>query len=243
MEIFLQPIVNSNTLRIEGCETLLRWKRSDGDISPAVFIPVAESTGLINSIGKWVFEKAASLQKKIQDLYGETDIPYVSVNISQKQLNQADFISQIKSVLLRTGANPAGMLLEITESALMDDMSDRDRIMEEFGRIGLKIAIDDFGTGYSSFSELVKMPVDNLKIDKAFIDNIDTHSGAQTVASAIIKMASALDLKVIAEGVETQSQVDFLKEQGCTSIQGYFFYKPMNETMFLELINKQMFIS
>ena len=234
LQIRLQPIVDAKTAKIVGCETLLRWFPSDTPVSPAEFIPIAESTGIIVPIGQWVFEQACILQAQIGKLMPAS--PYISVNLSARQLNEPDLLKQFKNIIHETGANPEYILLEITESALIDDVDSKRELILEFGRLGMKIAIDDFGTGYSSLGQLVKMPVDSLKIDKVFIDNIGKKPGADSVVSAIIQMAHSLDMKVIAEGVEVIEQLDFLNKNKCNNIQGYYFYQPLEQEKFLELL-------
>lgn len=227
LHTMLQPIVNSTTGEIIGAETLLRWTKDQEVISPGVFIPIAEMTGSILSIGEWVFRRACVIQYDWAQTFRGQTVPYITVNLSARQLNEPDLVEKFSVIMRETQADPNMMVLEITESTLMKDVEHTIRILNELGELGLSLAVDDFGTGYSSLSHLKRLPVDTLKVDRIFVDGIDHHDDTRSITAAIINMAHSLDLNVTAEGVETMEQMDMLREMGCDTIQGYYFYKPM----------------
>ncbi|MDH4099624.1 MAG: EAL domain-containing protein, partial [Nitrospirota bacterium] len=226
-ELYLQPVVDTMENRIIGAEALLRWHPPFGEVPPSQFIPVAEMTGAITSIGMWVFEQACLLQKRIVEQRGEASSFFISVNVSTRQLSEKGFVGQITRVLERTGAVPEDIVVEITETALMSDIEMNLMALQELGKLGLKLAVDDFGTGYSSLGQLIRMPVDKLKIDRIFVDGMFRQDSARSIVAAIVNMASALGLAVIAEGVETREHVEGLKALGCGLAQGYYFARPM----------------
>lgn len=200
----LQPIVNSTTGDIIGAETLLRWKKGDEEISPGLFIPIAEMTGSILSIGEWVFKQACLIQADWNQSLN-AHVPYITVNLSPRQLNEPELVHKFAKVMRETKANPNMIVLEITETTLMKDVEYTIRTLNELGRLGLSLAVDDFGTGYSSLSHLRRLPVDTLKVDRVFVDGIDHHEDTRSIATAIINMAHSLELRVTAEGVETEA--------------------------------------
>ena len=196
---FFQPQVNSDGT-IVGAETLIRWNHpDDGFISPAVFIPVAEVTGLILPIGEWVL-KTACQQLKIWSDKGHS-IHHLAVNVSPRQFRQPNFISQVKQILDDTGADPGQLGLELTEGMVIDNILDTIEKMQGLKALGIELSIDDFGTGYSSLAYLKKMPLDILKIDQSFVRDIENDLNDAAIVDTIISMAKHLDLKVIAEGV------------------------------------------
>jgi diguanylate cyclase (GGDEF)-like protein/PAS domain S-box-containing protein len=230
-----QPIVSSQNKKIIGMETLLRWSTPSGFISPASFIPIAEANGSILSIGKWVFEKACSMYTDIFKLYGDKS-PYISINVSTKQLNQSHLAKDFLDIVKRESIPTNKILLEITETSLMTDTLVNHRTLRELSEGGFRIAVDDFGTGYSSLLQLLKMPVETIKIDREFIDGLDKRADSRSIVSAIIKMAKALNKGIIAEGVENEEQLFELQVLGGNLVQGYFFYRPMEEkSLFVEL--------
>ncbi|WP_394495260.1 EAL domain-containing protein [Shewanella sp. ENK2] len=242
-ELYFQPIVSTLNTHIAKAEILLRWKLHGEFVSPEEFIPIAEHSGLIVPIGKWVREKAI----KLINQFVEQNTPIaLSVNVSTCEfLNdelQHQFIDSIKSCSEQSckTAFPFELLtLEITESLMMDQHQNIENLLIRLREWGIKISVDDFGTGYSSLSYLANFPVDQIKIDKAFIQKIEQGARHKALVEAIASMSNALELTVTAEGVETQTQLDFVKTQKVDDIQGYFFYKPMPQKEFLALVEKQ----
>jgi len=222
-----QPIVSTDTGKIEGIETLLRWRPKSGLVSPAVFIPVAEMTGSISELGAWVFEQACITQVTLAQILGEEACPYVSVNVSPRQLEHSDFFSNICRTCASIGANAKKILIEVTETALMADVEQNLRILSSLGAAGFGIAIDDFGTGYSSLSLLSKMPLTVLKVDREFVSKLETSETDMAVTTAVISLARSLGLKVVAEGVESEAQRKILSGLDAHYCQGYLFAKPM----------------
>jgi len=240
-ELYLcyQPQVDTKSCKIRGFEALLRWKNDDiGMISPLEFIPIAEETGLIIPIGEWVLEKACEVNKIWQGKYNSNII--MSVNISPVQLKQNNFAGQVKCILDKTGLNPELLELEITENILIDsfDINDIVDILWELKKIGVKISLDDFGTGFSSLNYLTKLPINTLKIDKSFVDYIKTGSKEKAIIESIIALVHKLELEVIAEGVETIEQLEYLIQSNCDNVQGFLFCKPLIESELKGIIEK-----
>lgn len=236
-ELFLnfQPLVNILSGRIMGFEALLRWKNFDrGNVSPVEFIPVAESTGLILPIGEWVLYRSCEECKKWID-EGFSDL-YVSVNVSLNQFQRQNFVEIVKDALDTTGLPPENLCLEITESVFMEDLDNILSSLYKLKLMGIRIFLDDFGTGYSSLNYLEKLPVNTLKIDKSFISRIDSNWDHSVLTKAIISMAHSLGLEVVAEGVETNNEYEFLKEHKCDKIQGYLFSKPIPSSSVIEVL-------
>ncbi|MGZ9709258.1 EAL domain-containing protein [Glaciimonas sp. GNP009] len=234
-----QPIVVADSGRIVGAELLLRWNPPQGPISPAVFIPIAEMTGAIIEIGSWVFMQACRAEVDWRGRWGE-QAPYVSVNVSTRQLNDEALVDVFALALRITGADPARLLLEITETALMADIEKNLLILRGLADLGLRVAIDDFGTGYSSLAQLTRLPVNVLKIDKALIDDIDKNPESRAVIRAVIGLGHTLGLKLVAEGVETMDQQIELCAQGCDFIQGYRFHRPLPEALFVDAVAREI---
>ena len=234
LSLFFQPQVNNKGI-ILGAETLARWQHPQkGFISPATFIPIAEATGLILPIGEWVLRTACEHLKSWID--GGLSIKHLAVNVSPRQFRQPNFVNQVKTILEQTGADPARLGLELTEGMVIDNISDTIEKMEALKELGIELSIDDFGTGYSSLAYLQKMPLDILKIDQSFVRDIETDSNDAAIVDTIISMANHLGLRVIAEGVETRFELDFLEEKGCPLYQGYLFSKPVPNDQFVELL-------
>jgi diguanylate cyclase (GGDEF)-like protein/PAS domain S-box-containing protein len=218
-----QPQVQLADRQVQGAECLLRWSHPDmGEVSPGSFIPVAEETGLIVPIGEWVFREVCRQLRE----WGGASVR-VSVNVSARQFRQPDLVDVIARSLKEAGLRPQALTVEITESALIDDPETAAATLGRLKDMGLTISLDDFGTGYSSLSYLKRFPIDCLKIDRAFVRDIATDPDDAAIVTAIITMAQSLKLEVVAEGVETQQQVDFLRARGCYAAQGYFFSKPL----------------
>ncbi|NVJ49912.1 MAG: EAL domain-containing protein [Gammaproteobacteria bacterium] len=237
LSLVYQPQVALAHGKVIGAEALLRWTHGElGFISPAEFVPIAESTGLIKSIGMWVIDRACADAAHWRK-QGHGDIK-VSVNLSALQFRQSDLPESIKKILLKHDLTPSALELEITESMLMRDVEQAIKTLQRMKRMGLQIAIDDFGTGYSSLSYLRRFPLDSLKIDRTFIDEVCVDPDDTAITLAIISMAKSLRLKVVAEGVETSQQWDFLASHGCDEIQGYLVSKGLPEGEFLSFIEE-----
>jgi diguanylate cyclase (GGDEF)-like protein len=228
-ELFLmyQPQMDVATGRITGLEALLRWQHPElGLVPPDKFIRIAENSGLIVPIGLWVLRTACSQARKWQD-EGLLSVP-VAVNVSAVQFRQRGFCELIRKVLHDAGLAPRYLELELTETLLLSSAEVTLSVLQELNAMGLSLAIDDFGTGYSSLSYLKRFPVSKLKIDRSFVRDIAVNPDDAAIATAIISMAKSLRLKVIAEGVENESQMSFLRTHQCDEIQGYYFSKPLS---------------
>jgi diguanylate cyclase (GGDEF)-like protein len=225
-ELHYQPKVSLGDGRIQGVEALLRWNHPQrGLVRPAEFIPALEDSGLILPVGEWVLAEAA---RQLREWHARGIDPVsVAVNLSAKQFRRRDLDTLIRTVLAASGV-PAGMIeLEITESCLMDEPEDAVRLLANLRAAGLKISVDDFGTGYSSLSYLTRLPLTALKVDRSFVRDAASSAQAASIVRAIIDMAHNLGFTVIAEGVETAEQVEFLRRHGCDLGQGFFFARPM----------------
>ncbi len=221
-----------------GAEALIRWMHPErGLVSPAEFIPIAEETGLILPIGKWVLETAcaqlSAWQRNVQ-----TRELILSVNVSAKQFRQADFVAQVQAVIQRYAIHPARLKLELTESILLDNMQSIIATMKAINALGVRFSLDDFGTGYSSLQYLKQLPLHQLKIDQSFVRDLAVDSSDKAIVNTIIAMAHSLNLEVIAEGVETEGQRQYLEIAGCTHYQGYLFGKPMPIKQFTGLLEQ-----
>lgn len=228
-ELFLhyQPRVDLRSGRIVGLEALIRWKHTkDGLIMPARFIPVAEETGMIVPIGEWVLREVC--RQNIQWERSEMGPLRISVNLSARQFHHHDIQGTVEGVLQETGMSPKLLELEITESILMYNVDEAIQTMRRLKQMGISLSIDDFGIGYSSLNYLKRFPIDVLKIDRSFIIDLTRNSEDEAVVNTIIALAKNLKLKVVAEGVETESQIDFLLRTSCDEIQGFFFSKPLS---------------
>ncbi len=237
MDFYLnfQPQYYSSNKRLRGVEALIRWKDAEGKlVSPAMFIPLAEKSGSIISIGDWVLETSVSKFMEWKKRYDYDMI--LSVNISSIQYKRPDFVTKVISTINRNDMKPEELELEITESVLIDDIKTVVEKMEELRDFGVKISIDDFGTGFSSLSYLKGLPVDTLKVDKSFIDSILNDESTRIITQAVIEMAGKLGYETVAEGVETEEQMELLKSLGCDIIQGYYFSKPVPDTEIEEIL-------
>lgn len=222
--LYYQPQIDMRTKQLIGVEALIRWNHPKiGPVSPAEFIPLAEETGLILPIGTWVMETACAQNKAWQ----EAGLPpvCVSVNVSLRQFMQLDFAEQVERILERTGLSPEWLTIEITES-MTADAAHALQILDRLRSIGIQVSIDDFGTGYSSLSYLSRFPITKLKIDQSFVR--DLTENRQAIVKAIIDLAQNLNLKVIAEGVESNEQAELLLALNCTEAQGYLYAKPLS---------------
>jgi predicted signal transduction protein with EAL and GGDEF domain len=225
LSVVYQPIVSLQTGAPLAFEALVRWQCAAlGPVPPTVFIPLAEETGLIQEIGEWVLDRAAA------DLAGWGAEPTLrlAVNISSRQLRSPQrFLGAIESTLARHGVAPAQLELEITERLLLADLPDTTRALQELDRLGVRLSIDDFGTGYSSLGYVKRFPVDVLKIDRSFVSGILHNEDDAALVRAILALASALRLDVVAEGIESEAQADFLNGSGCGCGQGFWFSVPL----------------
>ncbi len=226
--LYYQPQINLSSGEMIGMEALIRWQHPElGLLSPKQFISIAEETGLIIPIGEWVLRKVCLQLKEWQN----RDLPLfrVSVNLSACQFKQRNLVGIISAIIEETGVDPSYIELEITEGVLVDDEEKAIEILHELKKLGMHISIDDFGTGYSSLSYLKRFPLNTLKIDKSFIRDISTDADDAAIAEAIIALGHSLRLKVIAEGVETLEQLEFLSPRGCDEVQGFYFSEPLPE--------------
>ena len=224
--LYYQPIVLCESGAVIGTEALLRWQQpQSGWILPAQFIPVAEDTGLIGPLGEWVF-KTACLQVRTW-LDAGYAIPHVAINLSTRQFRQRNLVQVIAKIMSDAGVEPQYIEIEITESLLMERTEEAISKLQALSDMGIRISIDDFGTGYSSLSYLKRFPIDKLKIDQSFVRDVATDPDDAAIVVAIIAMAHSLDVKVVAEGVETAELLDFLRRHGCDECQGYYFARPM----------------
>lgn len=226
LRLHFQPQLDTRTGQIQGLEALLRWSHPElGEIPPTVFIPIAEETGLILPIGEWVMRTACK-QFQTWRASGNT-IQRVAVNVSACQFRNRDFTEQVAGILAESGLDPACLELELTESILMSQAEESIGMLHQLKALGVQLAIDDFGTGYSSLSYLKRFPIDRLKIDKSFIVNIENDRNNAAIAQAVIAMAETMSLRVTAEGVETQEQLQFLSASCCDEVQGFLFSRPV----------------
>ena len=226
LQLFYQPQVDSQGTRI-GAEALLRWIPAGGEsVPPIQFIPLAEETGLILPIGDWVLQTACA-QLKLWAADPQTDALTLAINVSARQFLQPDFVEQVWDRVKQTGINPSRLKLELTESVVLDRIDEVVRKMQQLKALGIGFSLDDFGTGFSSLSYLKRLPLDQVKIDQSFVRDITHDPNDAAIVRAIIAMSHSLGLQVIAEGVETEAQRDFLHQNGCESFQGYLFGKPI----------------
>jgi diguanylate cyclase len=221
-----QPKFDLQTKKITGVEALIRWAHSQrGIISPEQFVPIAEECGLILPIGRWALLEACRQARAWNDA-GLGIVP-VAVNVSASEFADKDFISGVRAILIATGVEPANLELELTESVLMQDAESTVRRLGALKAMGVRLAIDDFGAGYSSFTYLRRFPVDALKLHQSFVREITEDSGDAAIVSAMINIGKSLKQRVIAEGVETRVQLNFLQHHGCNEGQGCFFSRPV----------------
>jgi diguanylate cyclase (GGDEF)-like protein/PAS domain S-box-containing protein len=227
-ELFLnyQPKVNTRKSCVYCLEALVRWNHpTRGIVLPSEFISIAEEIGLISAIGNWVLKEACT-QLKIWQSMGHTSFN-IAINLSIQQLNSATFLSDIKTIMRETGTDPSKIEFEITETRLMENIHLHEHLLQELRNCGFSLAIDDFGTGYSSLSYLKRLPIKTLKIDRSFIMDIEDDTDDAAIISATISMANKMALAIVAEGVETREQAQFLKKQSCYCMQGNYFSKPL----------------
>jgi diguanylate cyclase (GGDEF)-like protein len=237
-ELYYQPKVNVASGAVRGVEALIRWRHpTRGLVSPAQFIPFAEDSGLIGPIGAWVVREACR-QAAAWRLAGLPPMR-VAVNISASQFRQGGLLEIVKEALSDADLDPTYLEIELTESAVMSDPEESVKILEQLSIMDVLVSVDDFGTGYSSMSYLQRFPIDKLKIDRSFISEILTRSDDASIVRAIVSLAHGLKLKVVAEGVETREQLEFLRSIGCDEYQGYYFSAALPAGDFEKLIGRQ----
>ncbi|MFD3448403.1 putative bifunctional diguanylate cyclase/phosphodiesterase [Microbacteriaceae bacterium 4G12] len=229
LEIVMQPVLHLHTKQPVGVEALLRWNMEGEPVSPAEFIPIAEESGLIVPLGDWVLEKAC---QEFLARMTQYDVR-LSVNLSIHQLMQKRFVSYVQDVLRRTSFPPERLILEITESVAIQHFEYIGSLLQELRKMGISIALDDFGTGYSSLRYLKQLPIDIVKIDRSFIRDLNYLQPERTIVKAVIEIAHSLNISVVAEGIETQEQVELLKDMNCDFIQGFYYAHPqsLSDTM------------
>jgi EAL domain-containing protein (putative c-di-GMP-specific phosphodiesterase class I) len=234
LRLFLQPKLNLRTQRVEGAEALVRWQHPlRGLVPPGVFIPFAEKTGFIRELSRWMLVE--SLRFAVQAR--EAGLPLrISVNLSTRDLLDADLPGKIQAWLDEEGGDPSLLCLEITESAIMDDPKRALSTAQELAQQGFKLSIDDFGTGYSSLAYLKQLPVQELKIDQSFVFGMESDEGDREIVRSTINLAHNLKKAVVAEGIETQAALDLLIGMGCDEAQGYFIAKPMPAALLLDWV-------
>jgi EAL domain-containing protein (putative c-di-GMP-specific phosphodiesterase class I) len=236
-ELFLvfQPKIDLDTRTISGAEALLRWESPDlGAISPVEFIPIAEESGMIGEIGRWVLLNACETAAGWLEV---TDNPcHVGVNFSAVQFLESDIVEWVQHCLKVSGLDPCRLDIELTESMLVQNPARTIETLNAIKALGVTVSMDDFGTGYSSLSYLTRFPLSSLKVDRAFVNGLPDGTDAVAIARAIISMAKHLDLKIVAEGIENESQVGFLHALGCHTGQGYLFSKPLTNEAFRQLL-------
>ena len=221
-----QPLVDLESGRIVGAEALLRWQSPDhGFVPPTRFIPIAEESGLIVQIGQWVLRQVCRQGRLWRDA-GYPDLQ-LAVNISAIQLHSPNFVNTVQQLVADSGFSPEWLELELTESVLISEAEYIINIINDLKQLGIKLAIDDFGTGYSCLSYLHNIKADKLKIDRSFVKDLGSSSGAGIIIATIINMANTMGMTTLAEGVETEEQVGLLKQFGCADVQGYLFGRPV----------------
>jgi EAL domain-containing protein (putative c-di-GMP-specific phosphodiesterase class I) len=237
LSLHYQPLVNLESGKVTGVEALLRWHHPElGMVTPDMFIPIAEESSLIIPIGEWVLGEACRQIKHWREA-GYPDLR-VAVNISSRQLWQPNLVDTILRIVAESGADAAGLELELTESMLMRHTEETVAMLTKLRDHGIRLAVDDFGTGYSSLAYLKSFPIHTLKIDRSFIRDISEDPNDAAITSAIIAMAHSLSLGVIAEGVETAAQLAYIRGQGCDEAQGFYFSKPLPADQFWDVLQK-----
>ena len=234
-QLYYQPKISSKDLNVNGMEALLRWNHPElGLIYPETFIPILEESGLIIPVGEWVIREACTQCKKWHD-EGQTNLK-ISLNLSFKQFQSKDLASYIQNTIVETGLNPSYIEFELTESILAEDHVTATKTLEKLKNLGVDISIDDFGTGYSSLSYLMNFPIDNIKIDRSFVRDINNNPEKASLTQSIILMAQNLKLGIIAEGIEDAKQMNFLSDKGCDELQGFHFSNAVPAEKFLRVV-------
>ena len=239
LQVYYQPQYSLDTGELTGAEALMRWVHPElGLISPVKFIPIAESTGMIVDIGAWILQEACAQAKAWQD--AGYDFPRIGVNIAGQQIQRDDLVEKVVIALEQSGLSAQSLELEVTETFIMQRAQKAINTLGNLKQLGVKLAIDDFGTGYSSLSYLKILPIDKLKIDRSFIRDIPRDSNDEAIARAVIALAKSMQLHVIAEGVETEEQQDFLSAEGCEEVQGFLYSRPVAAKEFEEMLQASL---
>ena len=237
LSLMFQPKMRLRDNQVTGVEALLRWHSAElGPVPPASFIPLAEETGLILPLGEWVLQEAARTLARWRKL-GHNEL-VMAVNVSMAQFLRGHIERQIEQVIIDTDLPPQRLELEVTESMVMANAEQAIRVLRQLRQMGVRLAIDDFGTGYSSLVYLKRLPIDTLKIDKEFVGDLTRDPDDEAITATVINMAHTLDLKVVAEGVETEEQLSFLRHHGCDEIQGYWLARPLAEADCLAFLER-----
>jgi EAL domain-containing protein (putative c-di-GMP-specific phosphodiesterase class I) len=235
LELHYQPKVKLDTRAIVGVEALLRWHHpARGLLSPHAFVGIAEDTGLIVPIGRWVLRESC----RQAQAWVAAGLPPVklAVNVSAVELRAKDFVAEVQVILSETGFDPTCLELEITETFLMQESTSTSETLTALKKLGMHLALDDFGTGYSSLSFVKRFPIDTLKIDQSFVRDVISDEDDASIVRAVIDMGRSLRKRVIAEGVETREQLDFLVDYGCPEAQGFYFSRPLQADKFAKLL-------
>jgi EAL domain-containing protein (putative c-di-GMP-specific phosphodiesterase class I) len=237
LEVHYQPFYSLDEQHVVGAEALVRWRHPvHGLISPSKFIPMAEETGLILPLGRYVLDKACRQARSIRDQFG-VDLP-ISVNLSPRQFQDGGLLSQVTAALQAAGLPPQSLIFEITETVVMEDLSGAREVMKKLNRLGVRLAIDDFGTGHSSLAYLKQFPVHEVKVDRTFVQGVAESPVDSAIVRAVIDVANAMGIVAVAEGVETEDQVAGLKMLGCQVGQGFYFSRPLRAEEFDELLTR-----
>jgi len=234
--VHYQPVMSLQTGKITGFEALTRWQRPQGIVSPIEFIAVAEEIGLIIPMNRQLLREACQHLRCWQSEFPSPPPLTMSVNITSKEFAQPDLAGEIRKSLEQTGLDPVCLQLEIIETIAMGDAEKSGHVLAQLNALGVRLSIDDFGTGYSSLSRLRRIPVDTLKIDRAFISHMDSDSESREIVRIIIMLAHNLGLKVVAEGTETEEHINLLKQLNCEMAQGYFFSRPADHQAMAKLL-------
>ncbi len=240
-EMHYQPLIDLETHQLAGVEALMRWRQADGSfVSPGHFIPLAEYTGMIVELGRFALETSLADQVQFVDAFKQSfpdaKLPFMSTNVSGLQLSDLKEIDRIGEIIHNSGVDLTQVKLEITETLMVENPKHAAEALKKLKALGLSLAIDDFGTGYSSLSYLHMFPLDTLKIDRAFVNSMDESESSRRIVNSIVGLALALEMNIVAEGIETETQADALKALTCHYGQGYFFAKPQPAQSILELI-------
>ncbi len=240
-EMHYQPLIDLETRRLAGVEALMRWRKADGSfVSPDHFIPLAEYTGMIVELGRFALETSLADQARFLEMFThsfpDAKPPFMSTNVSGLQLSNLDEIDRIGEIIQKSGIDLTQIKLEITETLMVENPAHAADALKKLKALGLSLAIDDFGTGYSSLSYLHMFPLDTLKIDRMFVNSMDQSESSRRIVNSIVGLALALEMNIVAEGIETEAQADALKSLTCHYGQGYFFAKPQTAENVLELI-------
>ncbi len=238
LEVYYQPQIDINLNKITGFEALLRWKiEGKTFISPAEFIPIAEETGLIVPIGYWVIKTACSKLKQWHNS-GFKNLS-IAINLSYNQLKEKNFIGKVKEILEVIDLDPGFLEFEVTERITLRGIDENIKVLDEIKNMGIKISIDDFGTDYSSFMNIKRLPIDKIKISMDFIRGLGKNNEDSSIVNCIVDLSHNIGFTVIAEGVETKDQLEYLKNIECDEVQGYYYYKPMSHIEMEEVLNKE----